>query len=62
MLPNTRSVQGSTDDEVEVLVADGDKSPEEMQAIGFAKEEICKHFLAWFILSCALKDKTYDDK
>ena len=38
MLPNsTVSVRGSTDDEVEILVADGDKSPEEIQAIRFAK-------------------------
>ena len=43
-------------------MAEGDKSPtKEIQAIGFAKEDTCNNFLAWFIPSCTIKDKTDND-
>ena len=43
--------------DVEILVADEEKLVEQIQAIGFANDEIRKHFLAWNILSRAIKDK-----
>ena len=45
-------------EDVEIPVADEEKSVEEIQAIGFAEDEILKHFLAWNILSYAIKAKT----
>ena len=49
-------------EDVEVLfVADEDKSVEEIQAMDFAEDEIRKHFLAWNILSRAIKGKADND-
>ena len=47
--------------EVEMSVADEEKSVEEIQAMGFTEEEIHKHFLAWNILYRAIKGKTGND-
>ena len=41
--------------------ADEDKSVEEIQAMGFAEDEIRKHFLAWNILSRAIKGRANKD-
>ena len=46
---------------VEIPVADEEKSVEEIQATGFAEDEIWKHFLAWNILSRTIKGKTDND-
>ena len=48
-------------EDVEIPVVDEEKSVEEIQAIGFAEDEILKHFLAWNILSYAIKAKTDND-
>ena len=48
-------------EDVEMPVAVEEKSDEEIQAMGFAKEEIRKHFLAWNILSRAIKGKADND-
>ena len=37
------------------------KAAEEIQAMGFAEDEIRKHLLAWNILSRAIKGKTDND-
>ena len=41
--------------------ADEDKSVEEIQAMGFAEDEIRRHFLAWNILSRAIKGRADKD-
>ena len=46
---------------MEISVADKEKSVEEIQAMGFAKDEIRLHFLAWNILSRAIKGKPDND-
>ena len=46
---------------VEIPVADEEKSVKEIQAMGFAKKEIRKDFLAWNILSRAIKGKADND-
>ena len=48
-------------EDVEIPVADEEKSVEEIQAMGFAEDEIRKHFLAWNILSRAIKGKADND-
>ena len=48
-------------EDVEIPVADEEKSVEEIQAMGFNQEEIRKHFLVWNILSRAIKGKTDND-
>ena len=48
-------------EDVEIPVADEEKSVEEIQAMGFAEDEIRKHFLAWNILSQAIKGKAEND-
>ena len=42
-------------EDIEIPVADEEKLVEEIQAMGFDEEEIRKHFLAWNILSRAIK-------
>ena len=42
-------------------MADEAKSVEEIQAMGFIKEQIQKHFLAWNILYHAIKGETDND-
>ena len=46
---------------IKLPVGDEEKSVEEIQAMGFAEDEIRKHFLAWNILSRAIKGKTDND-
>ena len=48
-------------EDVEIPVADEEKSVEEIQVLGFAEGEIRKHFLARNTLSRAIKDKTVND-
>ena len=48
-------------EDVEIPVADEKKSVEEIQAMGFAEDEIRKRFLAWNILSRAIKGKADND-
>ena len=48
-------------EDVEIAVADEGESVEGIQAMGFDEEEIRKHFLAWNILSRAIKGKTDND-
>ena len=60
LLPNNSLFQIFTE-EVEIPVADKEKSVEKIQAMGFAEEENRKHVLTWNILSCAIKGKTYND-
>ena len=48
-------------EDVERPVADENKSAEEIQTMGFAEDGIRKHFLAWNILSRAIKCKTDND-
>ena len=48
-------------EDVDVPVSDEDESVEEIQAMGFAEDEIRKHFLAWNILSRAIKGKADND-
>ena len=47
--------------DVDIPVADEEKSVEETQAMGFAEDEIRKHFLAWNILCRAIKGKADND-
>ena len=44
-------------EDVEIPVADEEKSVEEIQAMGFTEDEIRKYFLAWNILSRAIRGK-----
>ena len=48
-------------EDIEIPVVDEEKSVESIQAMGFADNEIRKHFLAWNILSRAIKGKTDND-
>ena len=48
-------------EDIEIPVADEDKSVEEIQAMGFAEDEILRHFLAWNILSRTIKGKAHND-
>ena len=48
-------------EDVEIPVADEEKPVEEIQVLGFAEDEIRRHFLARNILSRAIKDKMDND-
>ena len=60
-MPKQHGIMFRVFTDVQILVADEEKSVEEIQAMGFAEDETRKHFLAWNIRSRAIKGETDND-